>query len=59
MEILIGVLAFTVATLSVLQGWQMIKKKNNPNSFGDKLDTISGQLSRMEQRLNDIWEKIK
>jgi len=64
-DILIGLLVFIVAVLTVLQGWQM-KRKNNPNSFGpkldkvvSKLDTISSHLGRMDQRLNDIWDKVK
>jgi len=56
MEVLVGILAFTVAVLAVLQGWQM-KKKGNP--LNAKLDIIITQLSRMEQRLNDIWESKK
>ena len=58
MEVMIGVLSFTVATLAVLQGWQMVKKRNNPNDLSSKLDTIINQLGRMEQRLNDIWDKL-
>lgn len=56
MEILVGILAFLVAVLAVLQGWQM-RRKNNPSNLNGKLDIIITQLSRMEQRLNDIWER--
>ena len=63
MEILIGVLAFTVAALSILQGWQMVNLRrnhnNNPNNkLDDKLDIIIAKLSKMEQRLGDIWVKV-
>ena len=63
MEILIGVLAFTVAALSILQGWQMVNLRrnhnNNPNNkLDDKLDIIIAKLSKMEQRLGDIWGKV-
>ena len=63
MEILIGVLAFTVAALSILQGWQMVNlrrnRRNNPdNKLDDKLDVIITKLSKMEQRLGDIWDKV-
>ena len=65
-EILIWILSFLVAILAVLQGWQMKKKRNNPNSFGLKLNTIISHLEkmehllgRMEQRLNDVWDKVK
>lgn len=57
MQILIGILAFLVAVLATLQGWQM--KKRNPNGILPKLDIIIAQLGRMEQRLNDIWDKVK
>jgi len=60
MTMLIGILAFLVAVLSILQGWSLLKiKKNNPYNLTDKLDIIITQLSRMEQRLNDIWESKK
>jgi len=67
LETLIGILAFIVAVLVVLQGWQMKRRhNNNPNNIisklGEvvlKLDGIGAQLGRMEQRLNDIWDKIK
>ena len=60
MTVLIGILAFLVAVLSILQGWSLLKiKKNNPYNLTDKLDIIITQLSRMEQRLNDIWESKK
>ena len=63
MEILIGVLAFTVAALSILQGWQMVNLRrnhnNNPNNkLDDKLDIIIAKLSKMEQRLGDIWDRV-
>ena len=63
MEILIGVLAFTVAALSILQGWQMVNLRrnhnNNPNNkLDDKLDIIIAKLSKMEQRLDNIWDKV-
>ena len=63
MKILIGVLAFTVAALSILQGWQMVdlrrNRRNNPNNkLDDKLDIIIAKLSKMEQRLGDIWGKV-
>ena len=60
MEVLIGLLAFMVAVLAVLQGWQMFRRhSNNPTGFNSKLDSIVTILGRMEQRLNDIWDKIK
>jgi len=59
MEVILGVLAFTVATLAILQGWQMFSKRNhNPTKFNSKLDSIVVILGRMEQRLNDIWTKV-
>jgi len=63
MEILIGILAFTVAVLSILQGWQMVNlrrnRNNNPNNkLDDKLDIIITKLSKMEQRLDDIWDRV-
>ena len=57
MEILVGILAFLVAVLAVLQGWSM--KKKNPNNLGHKLDIIISQLGKMEQRLNDIWDRVR
>ena len=57
MEVLIGILAFLVATLAVLQGWQM-RKKNNPG-LGDKLDMIITKLMLLERRLEDIWNKLE
>ena len=54
MEVLIGILAFMVAVLVVIQGWQMRRK--NPNN---KLDIIVTSLGRIEQRLNDIWDRVK
>lgn len=74
MEVLIGMLAFIVLVLAILQGWQMRKRRNsNPHGIISKLDDvvsklddvvsglsgISAQLGRMEQRLNDVWDKIK
>ena len=71
MEVILGILAFTVAVLAVLQGWQMRqarRARNNSSSnpgIGRQLDNISGQLGdisaqlgRVEQRLNDVWEKV-
>jgi len=59
MEILIGVLAFTVAALSILQGWQMVNlRRNRNNNPNNKLDIIITKLSKMEQRLGDIWGKV-
>ena len=62
METTLGILAFMVAVLAVLQGWQMLSQKrnrsNNPG-IGDKLDVIINKLGKMEMRLNDIWDKIK
>ena len=63
METLIGILASTVAILSILQGWQMVNlrrnRHNSPNNkLDDKLDIIITKLSRMEQRLDDIWDKM-
>jgi len=66
MEIILGILAFMVAVLAVLQGYQMVnvKKKhswllnNNPGIEG-KLDDIINKLNLMNQRISDIWEKIK
>jgi len=68
MEPVLGVLAFMVAVLAVLQGWQMRnvrRNRKNPDSYEklgtviEKLDTIASKLGRMEQRLNDIWDKVK
>jgi len=62
MEAVVGVLAFMVAILSVLQGYQMLqsrRSRRNPNSIAGKLDIIVTQLGRMEQRLNDIWGEVK
>ncbi len=67
METTLGILVVVVAILSVLQGWQVIMTKRNhrnPNiasnpGIGEKLDVIAAQLGRMEQRLTDIWDKIK
>ena len=61
MEIILAVLSFLVAILAVMQGWQMVNAKrnrHNPNSL-EKLDTIIGILGKMQQRLNDIWDKVK
>ena len=62
MELALPALAIVVGILAVLQGWQMVnarRKRNNNPSYGEKLDIIITQLSRMEQRLNDIWEGRK
>ena len=71
MNIILGVLAFTVAVLAVLQGWNMRKSKNNnPGNhlteitgqlgiISGQLGSISNRLGRMEQRLNDVWDKVK
>jgi len=50
-----------VAVLAVLQGWQIRSRhSNNPTiKLNGKLDTIIGSLGRMEQRLNDIWDRVK
>lgn len=64
-EVLVGILSLVVAVLAVLQGWQMFKHRNNPSGFGGKLDkviselgNISAQLSKIEMRLDDIWNKV-
>ena len=67
LEALVGILAFIVLILTVLQGWQMKQRhNNNPNNviskldeIASKLDSIGSQLGRMDQRLNDIWDKVK
>jgi len=73
MEIAIAILAALVGVLVLLQGWQMLqsrrKRNNNPHNLdgisaklGDidkKLGDIGSQMGRMEQRLNDIWDKVK
>ena len=62
MEIILVVLSVLVGILAILQGWQMTqswRKQRNPNSIAHKLDTIIAQLGRMEQRLGDIWDKVK
>ena len=56
METMLGIIIFIVAVLAILQGWQM--KRRNPNSIAPKLDIIIAQLGKMEQRLNDIWDKV-
>jgi len=59
-EVLIGILAFIVLILTVLQGWQMKQHRNhNPNNIILRLDVIITKLGTMEQRLNDIWDKVK
>ena len=72
MQIIVGILAFVVAALAVLQGWQMRRNRRNPN-IAARLDGIADQLGeirnglggiatqtgRMEQRLNDIWDRVK
>ena len=57
MEIVVGILAFMVAVLIVIQGWQM--KKSNPNNIIAKLDIIIASMGKIEQRLNDVWDKVK
>lgn len=62
MEAILGVLAFMVSVLAVLQGWQMHQARRNRHNPGDtdsRLDVIIAQMGRMEQRLNDIWDKVK
>jgi len=63
MEIILGALAFLVLVLTILQGWQMVQKRknnntNNPGLADKKLDEVITILNRMEQRTNDIWERI-
>ncbi len=72
MEVILGILAFCVAALSILQGYSMRQarrtRQNSSNSnpaIGQQLDNIStqlgdisGQLGRIEQRLNDVWGKV-
>lgn len=66
-EVLLGILSFIVLTLTILQGWQMRQRRNsNPNNLISKLDDVISKLDaivarsgRMEQRLNDIWDKVK
>ena len=59
MGITLGILAFMVAVLAVLQGWSLKRKaNNNPNGIISRLDKIVAQLGKMEQRLNDIWDKV-
>lgn len=66
-EVILPILTFIVLVLAVLQGWQMKRhRKSNPNNLISKLDdviskldTIVARSGRMEQRLNDIWDKIK
>ena len=61
-NIVVGILAFMVAVLAVLQGWQMVQHRKNSINPGTqlngKLDVIITILGRMEQRLNDIWDKV-
>ena len=62
MEHILGILAFVVAVLAVLQGWQMMRgwrERRNPTHIVHQLDIIITQLGRMEQRLGDIWDKVK
>ena len=72
MEVILGILAFIVAVLAVLQGysmWQARRTRNSSNSnpgIGQQLDSIvthlgdiSAQMGRIEQRLNDVWDKVK
>ncbi|MBU2556129.1 MAG: hypothetical protein KKF98_16890 [Bacteroidetes bacterium] len=62
MEIILVVLSVVVGILAILQGWQMTqgwRERRNPNSIAHKLDIIITQLGRMEQRLGDIWDKVK
>ena len=62
MEVILVVLSIVVGILAVLQGWQMTqnrRERRNPNSIAHKLDIIITQLGRMEQRLGDIWDKVK
>ena len=58
MELII--LSVLVGVLAILQGWQMAhrKKNSNPGLLNGRLDDIVTVLSRMEQRLNDIWDKV-
>lgn len=62
MELILGILAFLVMILTILQGWQMRQNRrhsnNNPGS-NVKLDKIIQLLGRMEQRLEDVWDKVK
>ena len=56
------ILSGLIGILALMQGWQMFKHKNNPNStskIASRLDIIINQLGKMEQRLNDIWDKVK
>ena len=62
MEIILVVLSVVVGILAILQGWQMTqnrRERRNPNSIAHKLDNIITQLGKMEQRLGDIWDKVK
>ena len=55
------ILSVLVSVLAILQGWQMFQKKKNgnPGHLNGRLDDIVTILGRMEQRLNDIWDKVK
>jgi len=62
MEVILAILAFMVAVLAILQGLQMTqgwRERRNPNSITHKLDIVITQLGRMEQRLGDIWDRVK
>ena len=65
MTIVIAILSVIVGIEALLQGWQMLKKKNNnPGNLYEKLDgissqlkDISSQLKLMSRRIDDIWER--
>ena len=60
MELILGILAFMVATLAVLQGYQIVnnRRKNSNPGISDKLSTIISQLSLIHSRVEDIWKKL-
>jgi len=62
-EVIVPILTVLIGILAILQGWSIIqsrrKRNNNPVNVAEKLDIIIAQLGRMEQRLNDIWDKVR
>lgn len=65
MTITLAILSVLVGILTMLQGWQMIKHRNNPNQIPAKLDKIilqlgkmEGQLQMLSKRMDDIWDKV-
>lgn len=74
MTLAVSTLSVLIGILIILQGWQVVVSKRNRNNhvnttddclsaeqmriLTDKLGEISSQLTKINMRMNDIWNKL-